>query len=259
MANNLSDGKIDPLVKELALYIKQSKNIVVFTGAGISTESGISDYRSKGGLWQRFQPVTIQEFLASEEKRIEYWQTKLELYESFKTAQPNDGHLSIFRLEQLNKLKAIITQNIDRLHHLAGNSVDKIFELHGNNRETICLSCKDITDWTHVYERLQNKEKAPRCLKCKGLLKPNTISFGQNLDPDVLEAAFNLASDCDLMLALGSTLVVEPAASLPRLAKRSGAKLVIINLSHTPLDAMADIKIEAPIGETLKKALKAID
>lgn len=260
MADHLSNSKITPSqersIQQVASFIKQSHRILVFTGAGISTESGISDYRSKGGLWQRFHPVTIQEFMASEDKRVEYWQTKMELYESFGTAKPNKGHHAIALLEKQNKLKGIITQNIDRLHHLAGSSPQGILELHGNNRETICLSCQDMTDWTQVYERLKQGDKAPRCFKCNGLLKPNTISFGQSLDPEVLGMAFEWANDCDLMLALGSTLVVEPAASIPKLAKRNGAKLVIVTLSQTPLDAMADIKIELAIGETLERALK---
>jgi len=245
-------------VSLLAGYLMKAKRILVFTGAGISTESGISDYRSKGGLWDRFQPVTIQEFLASEEKRKEYWRTKCDLYESFKTAKPNDGHKAVAELEQMGVLRGIITQNIDGLHEMAGNSHSLILELHGNNRETVCFSCGEISPWQDVYERLSQGEEAPLCKRCQGLLKPNTISFGQTLNPAILETAVTWAQDCDLLLALGSTLIVEPAASIPRLAKRYGAKLVIITLSPTPLDALANLKIEASIGQTMKHAMNGV-
>ena len=244
---------------KLAKFIFQSQKIVVFTGAGISTESGISDYRSKGGIWDRFQPVTIQEFLASEEKRIEYWKTKSELYESFLTAKPNKGHFSIAKIQQVGKLRGLITQNIDGLHQMAGVDQDKTCELHGTNRETICLSCSALTSWQETFQRLKAGEKAPRCLACNGLLKPNTISFGQTLDPVVLQRSVEWSRDCDFLLALGSTLIVEPAASLPRLAKRAGAKLVIITLSPTPLDDLADVSLKAPIGETMGNALEEFE
>lgn len=243
-------------VNRLSELISEAKRIVVFTGAGISTESGIADYRSKGGLWERFQPVTIQEFVASPEKRKQYWQIKLELYHSFQTARPNAGHLAITQLEMLGKLRGLITQNIDGLHQLAGTGHEKILELHGSNRETICLSCGDLTPWPEVYERLKSGEEALLCKKCQGLLKPNTISFGQSLDPEVLQKAVQWARDCDLFLAVGSTLIVEPAASLPRVAKQAGAKLVIITLSDTPLDFLADLRIHASIADTLAEALK---
>ena len=223
------------------------------TGAGISTESGIADYRSKGGLWDRFQPVTIQEFLASEEKRREYWQQKMELYESLETCRPNHGHQAIVNLDRMGKLQGVVTQNIDGLHQMAGLSQEKILEIHGTNRETLCLSCGDITSWQEVFLRLKKGEPAPRCLRCGGLLKPNTISFGQSLNPDVLQTAVAWSRQCDVFWAIGSTLVVEPAASLPRIAKQNGAKLVILTLSETPLDSMADVKILGRIGETMQE------
>ncbi len=238
-------------------FINQSFQIIVFTGAGISTESGISDYRSKGGLWNRFTPVTIQEFLVSEEKRKEYWQSKMDLYESFYTAKPNLGHEAIVKIEKMGKLKGLITQNIDRLHQMAGSGAEKILELHGNNRETLCLSCQDITSWEDIHQRLK-KEDVPLCLKCGGLLKPNTISFGQQLNPQVLHKAFAWAQSADLILAIGSTLVVEPAASIPRVAKQNGAKFVIITLSETPLDSLADVKIDQKIGDAFKEILKML-
>lgn len=243
------------MIENFSQLIKESNYIVIFTGAGISTESGISDYRSKGGLWKKFQPVTIQEFLASKEKRKEYWLSKRDLYDSLGDAQPNEGHLAISRLEIQGKLHGLITQNIDGLHELAGNSSEKIVNLHGTNRQTICLSCKEITPWQHVYKRLKGGEESPLCKTCGGLLKPNTISFGQNLDSNALNKAVKWSQECDLMVALGSTLVVEPAASLPRIAKQNGAKLVIVTLSETPLDDLADIKVEASVGEIMKQVI----
>ena len=246
------------LFQQLIQFLKKANRIAVLTGAGISTESGIADYRSKGGLWDRFQPVTIQEFLASDDKRRQYWRQKMDLYASFPTAQPNAGHRAVTRLHELKKLSGLITQNIDGLHQMAGVPPEKIIELHGTNRETVCLNCRDVTPWKEVYARLESGEEAPRCLDCGGLLKPNTISFGQSLDPGTLECATRLAGECDLFLAVGSTLVVEPAASLPRLAKSRGAALVILTLSATPLDEQADLKITAPIGATLTNALAAL-
>src|SRR3989338_3718407 len=186
---------MDP-IQQLKGFIENSRDIVVFTGAGISTESGISDYRSQGGIWERFQPVTIQEFLADEEKRKLYWQRKLALFEENQKARPNAGHKAIVELERRGRLRALITQNIDGLHQTAGTSPDKILELHGTNQEVICLSCRHI--WPFEY-------------------------------------SFKMAGACDLMLVLGSSLVVEPAASIPRTAKMQGAKLVIITRSETKL------------------------
>lgn len=233
--------------------LDHSSKIVVFTGAGISTESGISDYRSQGGLWERFQPVTIQEFLADEDKRREFWRHKTHLYAQMREAKPNAGHLAIARLEAQGKLLGVITQNIDGLHHLAGSK--KILELHGTNREYVCLDCKKTGPFEEVYQRVLNGEEIPLCSDCRGLLKSNTISFGQSLDPGVLRKAFEWCDHCDLLLALGSTLIVEPAASLPLRAKHSGAGLVIINRDSTPLDSMADAVIHGGIGEILNQVI----
>lgn len=235
-------------------WLETSTRAVVFTGAGISTESGISDFRSKGGLWQRFQPVTFQEFLADDDGRRDYWVYKKEVYEQIRAAKPNPGHLAIAKLEAAGKLLGVVTQNIDRLHQKAGSQ--KVLELHGNALEVICLDCKQIFDSESVYLRLVGGEEIPRCTSCGGWLKPNTISFGQELDPEVLRAAFDWARHCDLMLAVGSTLVVEPAASVPRIAKESGARLVIVNRDPTPLDFVADLVIRAPIGAFLSEVVE---
>ncbi len=242
-------------IQKLKGLVEQSCKIVVFTGAGISTESGVSDYRSKGGIWDRFQPVTIQEFLADEGKRREYWRRKKEMYVEMRDAQPNAGHLAIARLEKSGKLVGVITQNIDGLHQKAGTQ--KILELHGTNREVICLQCRKICPFDPIYERLEAGEDIPLCRDCNGLLKPNTISFGQQLDPEVLELAIAWARSADFLLAVGSTLIVEPAASIPRLAKRAGAKLAIINRDLTPADSLADLVIQTTAGPVLEAAIPA--
>ncbi len=245
----------DPLQQLIGL-LKSSSSLIVFTGAGMSTESGITDYRSKGGLWQRFQPVTIQEFMASADKRRDYWAYKKELYREMKRAKPNAGHLALARLEKAGFLAGVITQNIDGLHQISGIPPEKVIELHGTNRKTVCLKCEDETGWEETLARLEKGEDIPLCLQCGGLLKPATISFGQGLDSGVMTTASMWAQRCDLMLAVGSTLIVEPAASLPRIAKKHGSKLVIINLSETPLDPLADLLITEKAGKILKQVVE---
>jgi len=247
--------KLNEKIAELTKFVKRYSSIVVFTGAGISTESGISDYRSKGGIWDRFQPVTIQEFLADENKRRLYWQRKRELLHQMGAAKPNDAHLAIAQLEKRGKLHGLITQNIDGLHQAAGVREEKVVEIHGTNRETVCLSCNAKIGWEETLKRLEAGEEALLCKKCAGLLKPNTISFGQSLDPRTMEQADRWTESCDAMLVIGSTLIVEPAASFPRLAKARGAALAIVNLTATPQDEDADLVIHAKAGEVLPKAI----
>jgi NAD-dependent deacetylase len=242
-------------IQQLSEMIKTSSKIVAFSGAGVSTESGISDYRSQGGLWERYQPVTIQEFVSSEEKRREYWLRKKEMYAQILLAKPNPAHLALAALEKEGKLLGVITQNIDGLHRDAGNK--NVLEIHGTNREVICLDCKQIGPFDPVYERLLQGEEIPLCQSCEGLLKPNTISFGQALDFEVLDLAVEWSRKCDLMLALGSTLIVEPAASIPRMAKQARAKLAIINREPTPLDAIADLVVTGSVGEIFEAIKKS--
>jgi NAD-dependent deacetylase len=241
----------------LAAAIRAARRICVFSGAGISTESGISDYRSRGGLWDRFRPVTIQEFLAGEPARVEYWTRKRELYENFLTAKPNAAHRAIVRLHGTGRLRGVITQNIDGLHQAAGLPADAVLEVHGSNRTTRCLGCGASEPWERTFERLRSGAAVPRCDGCGGLLKPATISFGEALDPDVLRRAADWAGSCDLMLVVGSTLVVEPAASLPRIAKGAGAALAIVNLSETPQDADANVVVRGRAGEVLDAVICA--
>jgi len=238
-------------LQRVAELIKKSSRIVGFTGAGISTESGISDYRSKGGLWNRFTPVYYDEFIEDEDKRRLYWERKIEMWPSLRDAQPNAGHRFFSRLNAAGKLSGLITQNIDGLHAKAGLPREKLVRIHGTNAEIICLSCRRILPAGELMEGMKPGEPAPLCSECGGLLKPNTISFGQNLDTKELERAEKLSAHCELMLCLGSTLVVHPAAGFPAMAARCGAALAIVTLSETPLDSAATVLIRRPIGEVV--------
>jgi NAD-dependent deacetylase len=234
-------------VDRLADLIRNSSRIVAFTGAGISTAAGISDYRSKGGLWDRYRPVYYDEFLEDEEKRLEYWRRKQEMWPQIHAARPSEGHRFVRRLHEAGKLSAVITQNVDGLHELSGIPAELTVNLHGNNREIICLSCGQVLPAEEFFARLDLSRGTPRCQACGGLLKPNTVSFGQSLDPDDLRRAEQAAGRCDLMLALGSTLQVYPAAGFPSTAARAGASLVIVTLSETPLDKEAELVIREDI------------
>ena len=225
--------------------------IVGFTGAGISTESGVPDFRSPDGVWARNRTVDFQEFLSSEAGRIEYWRQKVAAWPAMRAARPNAGHRAFVQLHEQGRLAALITQNIERLHQRAGLPADKVLELHGTTTEAVCLSCGDRITSDEACRRVAAGERAPRCRACGGLLKPATISFGQALPYDVLQRAQAEAETCDLLLAVGSSLVVEPAASIPRLARRAGARLIIVNRDPTPLDGLADVVVRGEIGAVL--------
>ena len=248
------------LIDQAAEWISQAKAVVVFAGAGLSTESGIPDFRSPGGVWDRYNPEDFyfQSFLASEASREKYWQMTTEMYEPMRKAQPNAAHLAIVELEVLGKLDCVITQNIDGLHHKAGNSEGKIIELHGTGLYVSCLSCKKRYDRDEIQERVRRGEKAPRCDSCGGLLKPATISFGQPMPERETEEAYRRSAASDLFIVVGSSLVVQPAASMPLVAKRSGAKLVIINRDETPLDDLADLVIRAQAGPLMAAILEMV-
>jgi len=247
-------------LKQVAQWIVTSKRVIVFSGAGLSTESGIPDFRSPGGVWDRYNPEDFyfQNFLASEASREKYWQMATEMYEPIKTAQPNRAHLAIAELEKLGKLDCVITQNIDGLHFKAGNSEEKVIQLHGTAIFVSCLSCKKRYDRNEIQERIKEGEKAPRCDDCGGLLKPATISFGQSMPEKETEEAYHRSSLCDLFMVVGSSLVVQPAASMPLVAKRNGAKLVIINRDPTPYDDMADLVVHSQAGPTLGSILEHV-
>lgn len=245
----MNHSDINEQIKAFKSAIEKSKRILGFTGAGISTESDIPDYRSKGGIWDKFQPVYFDEFISDEGKRVLYWQRKQELWESMKDAVPNSGHLFFKDLHDKRKLVGLVTQNIDGLHEKSGLPKDTMVNLHGTNLDTICLKCDFIVPSEEVMDGLDLEDGVPLCSKCGGLLKPNTISFGQQLREADLGKAQTLSTSCDLMIVVGSTLIVQPAASFPLIAKKNGALLAIISLSETPLDNDADFLFHQKMGE----------
>ncbi len=234
----------------LARWIAEADSAVAFTGAGISTESGIPDFRSPGGIWTRFRTIQYSEFMSSAAARYEYWEQKAAGQLEFTAARPNVGHTTLANWERQGRLVGVITQNIDGLHQAAGSQ--RVLELHGTALAALCQDCQARFEVAPLVELFRQTKAVPPCSACGGdRLKHATVSFGQALPPEVTQAAFQLARDADLLLAIGSSLVVEPAASIPRTAKRYGARLVIINRDPTPQDADADLVINASIGETL--------
>ena len=228
-----------------------ASRIVGFTGAGISTESGVPDFRGPNGVWARNRIVDFREFVSSEAGRIEYWRQKAAAWPAMRDARPNAGHYAFVELHRQGRLDALITQNIERLHHRSGLPAGKVLELHGTTTEAVCLSCGDRITSDEACRRIEGGERAPRCRPCGGFLKPATISFGQAMPHDVMLRAQAAAESCDLMLAAGSSLVVEPAASIPRAARQAGARLVIVNREPTPLDGLADAVVRGEIGAVL--------
>lgn len=244
-------------LKTVADWIRQSKKVVGFTGAGISTNSGIPDFRSPDGVWAKNRTVQFQEFINNREDRIEYWRQKLESWPDIRDAQPNSGHRFFAHLQQSGQLLGLITQNIDGLHEKSGIPDDAMVRLHGWLHIAGCLSCGQEISMDDACERVKTDDPAPECGACGGLLKPATISFGQSLRAADLDRATALSVKCDLFLAVGSSLVVQPAAGFPALAKKNGARLVIINHTATPLDQLADAVIRDDIGETAE-AIQAL-
>jgi len=234
---------------QIAEWLAKSRCAIALTGAGISTESGIPDFRSPGGIWSKYRTVYFDEFIASAEARHEYWRQKAEGHREFSNAKPNLGHQVLARWEQAGKLRAVITQNIDELHQQAGSKY--VLELHGTARKAGCLSCHVRFEIEPYVAYFLEHDAVPECPECGGILKHATVSFGQSLPAEVIAEAYSLASETDLMFAIGSSLVVTPAADLPRRAKEMGARLVIINRNETPLDPLADCVVRAEIGPTL--------
>jgi NAD-dependent deacetylase len=237
-------------------YIQASDKALIFTGAGISTGSGIPDFRGPQGVWTRRQPVYFQDFMTSEAARIEHWDYKLEGRDSFRAARPNAVHDAIVRLERAGKLHSVITQNIDGLHSLAGTSAERLIELHGTNALVECQSCHWRGDPKPHFEHFRVTRQPPLC-RCGGFLKPATISFGQNLDPTELERARRAAMEADLVIALGSTLSVHPAASFPLLAAARGTPYLVINRGATDHDHhhCVTLRLEGEVGEIFPAAV----
>ncbi len=246
-----TDNDID----ELARLIEKARRAVIFTGAGISTESGIPDFRSPGGIWTRMAPIDFADFLASEEARRETWRRRFAMEEVFCAAVPNRGHRAVAELVRRGAAAAVITQNIDGLHHASGIPAERVVELHGNTTYAHCLDCARRYELEAIRAVFEREEIAPVCDACGGFVKTATISFGQAMPPAAMRRAETETIAADLFIVAGSSLVVYPAAGFPELAKCYGATLVIVNREPTGLDAIADLVLHRSIGETLGAAV----
>jgi NAD-dependent deacetylase len=232
--------------------------MVIFTGAGISTESGIPDFRSPGGVWTRMKPIPFQDFLRDPEARRLTWQRRFEMEETWKTVQPNDGHRFVAELVAQGRASHVITQNIDGLHQMSGVPADQVIELHGTTRRAACLDCGTEVPLGDIRSHFETHGQPPDCAQCGGLIKTATISFGQPMPELEMARAGAATAGCDLMLVLGSSLAVYPAAGFPLQAKRQGARLAILNRDETPLDDSADLVLRAEIGPTMRAVIDAL-
>jgi NAD-dependent deacetylase len=246
---------MSPQHSKLKDIIDSSKRIVIFTGAGISTESGIPDFRSPGGIWTKYQPIDFSDFMASAEMRRESWRRKFATESTIAKATPNRGHRAVAELVHRNQCHAVITQNVDNLHQVSGVPDDRIIELHGNATYAACLDCGQRQDLPTIREIFNNDETLPVCDRCEGIIKTATISFGQPMPEAEMERAQLATLECDLFIVIGSSLVVYPAAGFPLMAKQRGANLVIINRDPTDQDGAADLVLNEEIGETLGAAV----
>jgi NAD-dependent deacetylase len=238
-------------VEQLGDMIAEASAILPFTGAGISTECGIPDFRSPGGLWSRNRPIPFDEFVASQDARDEAWRRRFAMEPTFVAAKPGRGHRALASLYKAGKIPAIVTQNIDNLHQVSGFAAEHVVELHGNTTYARCIGCGHAYDLRWVRERFDATGGAPDCTICDEPVKTATISFGQAMPEDAMRRASELSQQCDLFIAIGSSLVVWPAAGFPLMAKRNGARLVIINREATEFDAIADLVVPEDIGTVL--------
>ena len=238
-------------VARLAQMIGAARRLVPFTGAGISTESGVPDFRSPGGLWTKYRPIPFQDFLADSQARRETWRRRFDLQDAFGAAKPNIAHKAVAAWIAEGRAPAVITQNVDNLHQDAGVPADKVIEVHGNTTYATCLSCGRRHEIAWIRAIFEASGDPPACEACGGLLKTATISFGQPMPQEEMRRASALAADCDLFLVLGSSLSVYPAADLPLLARRNGAPLVIVNRDTTPADRRAHLVVHGEIGAVL--------
>jgi NAD-dependent deacetylase len=241
--------------KQLAELLDEAARAVVFTGAGISTESGVPDFRSPGGVWSKMRPIYYQEFVASEEKRREAWQRVFSGTMGWTGAKPNGGHFAVARLVAQGKVSSVITQNVDNLHQESGVPAEQVIELHGNASYATCLDCGLRHELEVLKQTFLGRDEIPVCRDCSGLVKTATISFGQAMPQDKMERAERETLACDLFIVLGSSLVVFPAAGFPLLAKENGAKLVIINREETEQDRYADLVIHDSIGKVMSAVI----
>ncbi|MFA4835972.1 MAG: Sir2 family NAD-dependent protein deacetylase [Dehalococcoidia bacterium] len=252
-------ANLDQLIRKAADLIVKSRRIVVFTGAGISTESGIPDFRSPGGIWTKYDPdeFTYQAFISSHDIRKKHWQF-FEKSGLATPAQPNAAHYAIVELEKMGKLDCIITQNVDGLHQKAGSSPERVFQLHGDMSSVKCLSCGKVFPMNEIRERVNRGEEVPYCEICGGILKPQGVFFGEQLPERELSEASARSMQCDLCIVIGSSLVVYPAALMPKYALQSGAKIAIINEGSTDLDSRADVCIHSRAGETMTRIIGGV-
>ncbi len=246
-------SNVEAQIKEVADLIRRSDKVLVFTGAGVSTESGIPDFRSADGIWSKYDPedFTIQKFLSDKKARKMHWDLLSDGDLSIFKAAPNPAHHAITDLKKTGKLYGVVTQNVDGLHQKAGLPDELVFQLHGDLSHAKCLECGSRFPMKMVAEWLRSDIDEPVCVNCNGMLKPDAVLFGEQLPTDILMEAERRSRDCDLCIVLGSTLSVYPAALIPRYASENGAKLVIINLGPTELDSWADIRIEGKAGEVM--------
>ena len=248
----------DDDIAVLGELLRESRRAIVFTGAGISTESGIPDFRSPGGIWTKMMPIYYDEFVRSAETRRESWRRRFEMEETWNAVRPNAGHAAVAELVRRGKVTHVITQNIDNLHQDSGVPEDRVIELHGNTRYAKCLNCGARMEIAEIRAYFDEHGEPPACPFCGGIVKTATISFGQAMPEKEMDLARRATLACDLMLVLGSSLVVYPAAGFPLLAKRAGAKLAIVNREETDQDAYADLVLHTEIGPTMSAALKAL-
>ena len=244
---------LDRAIARLQEMVHDAGIIIPFTGAGISTESGIPDFRSPGGLWTKYRPIPFDEFLSSQEARNESWRRRFAMEEQFGGAKPGRGHRAIASLYRMGKTPGVITQNIDNLHQASGIASEHVVELHGNTTFATCLDCNKRYELPWVRGRMEaGNGCAPDCRDCGGFIKTATVSFGQAMPDAAMQRAQELTQSCDLFLAIGSSLVVWPAAGFPLLAKRNGARLIIVNREPTEFDEIADLVVHQDIGTVLE-------
>jgi len=243
---------------DAAELMREARKIVVLTGAGISTESGIPDFRSPGSIWRENPPVSYPDFISKPEARQKYWESRRNLSGQVSTARPNAAHYALAELEHRGALLGIITQNFDGLHQDAGNAPANVVELHGTSREAACTLCGARSPMQDLQRRIEAGESDPQCDRCGGYMKSATILFGQRIPPEVLTRARELAEACDLFLVIGSSLQVLPASNLPRLAIKNDVSLIIINLVATPLDSYADLVLQEKAGLILPRIIELL-
>jgi NAD-dependent deacetylase len=246
-------------VSELGALIARSNRILAFTGAGISTPSGIPDFRGPQGVWQKRAPVYYDAFIGSEAARREYWEFKLESWVVFRDAKPNVVHKALVALERRGKLERLVTQNVDGLHQAAGTSAEKLIELHGTNSEVVCIDCKQREHPERAMRAFESTREPPTCVHCRGLMKPAVVMFGESLNVLDLGRAREAAERADLILALGSSLVVTPAADIPLFGARRGTPYVIVNQGETPHDRLATVRIDSDVVDVMAAAVPDVD